>query len=112
MDELSVRKGQGSVAVVDDDPAMRRLLTAMVAEEGFASVELATGDEALAGIDQRAAAVCLDLGLDDIPGLEVLKHLRARLPDVPVVVVTARTRVEEVVEAMKAGAYDYLAKPI
>src|SRR5262249_49795125 len=56
--------------------------------------------------------VCLDLGLDDISGLEVLKNLGVRLPDVPVVVVTARTRVEEVVEAMKSGAYDYLAKPI
>jgi DNA-binding NtrC family response regulator len=112
MDEQSSSKGHGPVAVVDDDPAMRRLLTGMLAEAGFRSVEFEAGGDALAGIDQGVAAVCLDLGLDDIPGVEVLRLLRARLPDVPVVVVTARTRVEEVVEAMKAGAYDYLAKPI
>jgi DNA-binding NtrC family response regulator len=112
MDQLSTSHDRGPVAVVDDDAGMRKLLTAMLAEAGFASAEFDEGGEALAGIDERAAAVCLDLGLEDIPGVEVLRLLRARLPDVPVVVVTARTRVEEVVEAMKAGAYDYLAKPL
>ena len=75
-------------------------------------VSYAGGVEALANIDARVAAVCLDLGLDDMPGLEVLKELDERLPHVPVVVVTASTGVEGVVEAMKLGAYDYLAKPI
>jgi DNA-binding NtrC family response regulator len=122
MEALSPRKGEspdglypeahGPVAVVDDDPAMRRLLALMLARAGFSSIEFDGGEGALAGIDHTASAVCLDLGLDDVPGVEVLERLRVRLPDVPVIVVTARTRVEEVVEAMKAGAYDYLAKPI
>jgi DNA-binding NtrC family response regulator len=111
MDELSPHQ-QAHVAVVDDDPAMRRILSAMLAEAGFRAVEFDGGAGALAGIDRTMAAVCLDLGLDDIPGIEVLRRLHARHRDVPVIVVTARTRVEEVVEAMKAGAWDYLAKPI
>jgi DNA-binding NtrC family response regulator len=110
MDELPPR--HGPVAVVDDDPAMRRLLVAMLARAGFAATEFDGGVGALAGIDRSTAVVCLDLGLADLSGIEVLKLLHERQPDVPVVVVTARTRVEEVVEAMKAGAYDYLAKPI
>ncbi len=112
MDDLSPTHGQGSVAIVDDDPAMRRLLGRMLAEAGFRAVEFDGGVGVLAGIDRSTAVVCLDLGLDDIPGVEVLKLLRQRVPDVPVIVVTARTRVEEVVEVMKAGAYDYLPKPI
>ncbi len=100
------------VAVVDDDPAMRRVLSLMLADAGFRAVEFDGGAGALAGIDGTMAVVCLDLGLDDLPGIEVLRRLRAGQPDVPVIVVTARTRVEEVVEAMKAGAHDYLAKPI
>ena len=104
--------GREQVAVVDDDPAMRRLLSAMLARAGFRAVEFDGGAGALAGIDRTIAVVCLDLGLDDIPGIEVLRRLKARQRDVVVIVVTARTRVEEVVEAMKAGAYDYLAKPI
>ena len=118
MDELDLRKDEGPgvergpVAVVDDDPAMRRLLAARLAQAGFSAVQFDGGERALAGIDARASAICLDLGLDDIPGIEVLLRLRAALPDVPVIVVTARTAVEEVVLAMKAGAYDYLAKPI
>src|SRR5689334_6029889 len=112
MDALPPSHPPPLVAVVDDEPHMRALLCAMLAEVGFTAVEFTCGLDAQARIDQGTAVVCLDLGLDDIPGLDVLKHLRAHLPDVPVVVVTARTRVEEVVEAMKLGAYDYLAKPI
>jgi DNA-binding NtrC family response regulator len=112
MDPLPTSHGLPLVAVVDDDPAMRELMGLMLAEAGFCAVDYACGLDALAGIDGKIAAVCLDLGLDDIPGLDVLRSLEARLPDVPVVVVTARTRVEEVVEAMRCRAYDYLAKPI
>jgi DNA-binding NtrC family response regulator len=112
MDALLAGKMLGCVAVVDDDAYMRKLLAAWVAELGFAAVEFDRGGAALAGIDASTAAICLDLGLDDLPGLDVLQRLHDRLPDVPVVVVTARTKVEEVVETMKAGAYDYLAKPL
>ncbi|MFT3765004.1 MAG: sigma-54 dependent transcriptional regulator [Minicystis sp.] len=102
------------IAVVDDDPALRKLLGLWLAEAGHEAVEFDRGASAVEGVDQTTAAVCLDLGLalDDLPGMEVLRRLRARSPDVPVIVVTAKKSVEAVVEAMKAGAYDYLAKPL
>jgi DNA-binding NtrC family response regulator len=103
---------QGPVAVVDDDPHMRRLIGRMLTIAGFRVAEFDCGAAVLAGIDRATSAVCLDLGLDDIPGIEVLRLLRQSVPDVPVIVVTARTGVEEVVEVMKSGAYDYLTKPI
>ncbi|GAC1353014.1 MAG: sigma-54 dependent transcriptional regulator [Polyangiales bacterium] len=56
--------------------------------------------------------MCIDLGLGDVPGQHVLKHLRARDPELPVIVVTAQRNVDTAVEAMRAGAYDYLVKPI
>ncbi len=110
MDERST--SHGLVAVVDDDPAMRRLLATMLGRIGFGTIEFSGGEDALAAIDASMEAVCLDLGLDDLPGIEVLRRLKVRQPDIPVIVVTAHTRVEEVVEAMRAGAYDYLPKPI
>jgi DNA-binding NtrC family response regulator len=109
---MSEAQRHGRIAVVDDDPTMRRVLAVWLAEEGFSVVEFETGGAALDGIEAGMSAVCLDLGLEDLPGIEVLRRLRATLPDVPVIVVTARTKVEVVVEAMKAGAYDYLAKPL
>ena len=110
MNDLS--PSHGLVAIVDDDPHMCRLLTAYLAKIGLDAVALGGGEAALDTVDGGTAAVCLDLGLDDIPGLDVLRRLHYRQPDVPVIVVTANTRVEDVVEAMRAGAYDYLAKPI
>jgi DNA-binding NarL/FixJ family response regulator len=59
-----------------------------------------------------ATVICLDLGLGDMFGLDVLRHVQAREPSLPVVVVTAQDDVETAVAAMRGGAYDYLVKPI
>jgi DNA-binding NtrC family response regulator len=58
------------------------------------------------------AAALLDLGLDDVPGLDVLRHWWASDPELPVIVITARSGLDSVVEAMRTGAYDYLSKPL
>ena len=62
---------------------------------GFKAVEFAGGEAALGGIDDTMVAVCLDLGLDDLPGVEVLRRLKFRQPDVPVVIVTAHKQIED-----------------
>src|SRR5687767_5016346 len=56
--------------------------------------------------------LCLDLGLGDMFGLDVLRHVQASDPTLPVVVVTGQDDVETAVAAMRGGAYDYLVKPI
>ena len=99
------------VLIVDDDPAIRRLLRASLGAEGYRTIEAARGTEALAA----AAAtppdlVLLDLGLPDMDGIEVLKRLRATSP-VPVVVLSAREDERGKVAALDLGADDYVTKP-
>jgi DNA-binding NtrC family response regulator len=100
------------LAVVDDDPVIRRLLRAWLETEGYEVLEFPGGRAALQADVGGLAAALLDLGLDDVPGLDVLKHWRASDPELPVIVITARSGLDSVVEAMRAGAYDYLSKPL
>jgi DNA-binding NtrC family response regulator len=79
--------------------------------DGYTVIELPSGEEAIAHDVRGSAAVCLDLRLDDMPGLAVLDALRARDPDLPVIVVSGDQDTETVEEAMRAGAYDYVLKP-
>jgi DNA-binding NtrC family response regulator len=75
-------------------------------------VEAASGAEALERLGEDVSLVCLDLGLGDVSGLDVLSHLRARGFDAPIVVMTAESAVSTAVEAMRRGAHDYVVKPI
>jgi len=101
------------VLVVDDDPTQRRLIQAVLEREGFAVSQADGGDSAL---DQLAAGlspdvVILDLVMPAMPGIEVLKDMRARGLDMPVIVLTATGGVDTVVKAMQAGAQDFFIKP-
>src|SRR5262245_61548435 len=101
----------GPVSVVDDDPTARALIRRFLEDEGYRVVEHANGRDALRDL-ASSMVLCLDLGLDDMSGLDVLRHVQAREPSLPVVVVTAEDDVETAVAAMRGGAYDYLVKPI
>jgi len=99
------------VLTVDDEPAILRLLAAILARGGHEAIQAATGREALAllgrgGID----AVLLDLGLPDRDGIELVGAIRAGSP-VPIIVVTARSDVAEKIAALDLGADDYVTKP-
>ena len=100
------------VLVADDEPAMRWLLERLLRQAGHAVTVVEDGPAALAA----AAAEPFDLAILDIrmpgvDGLEVLSRLRAERPDTAVIVMTAHGSVRAAVEAMRRGAYDYLAKP-
>ncbi len=101
-----------TILLVEDDPLVRRLLSAQLRMANYETIEASSGQEALALVHGDIGAVCLDLGLGDMPGLDVLRHLRSRHPDVPVIVVTASDRAEDAVASMRDGAYDYLVKPV
>jgi len=99
------------VLVVDDEPQILRFLRASLAASGFEVIEAGNGAEAL----KRAAAdapdvVVLDLGLPDMDGKAVIKALRD-WSEVPIIVLSARAREAEKVEALDLGAYDYVNKP-
>lgn len=100
-----------AVLIVDDEPAIRRLLRTSLATQGFRTLEAASGAEAQevvakGGID----VVLLDLGLPDRDGMEVLRQLRAASP-VPVIVLTSREDERAKVAALDEGADDYITKP-
>ncbi|MEQ8459509.1 MAG: sigma-54 dependent transcriptional regulator [Sandaracinaceae bacterium] len=100
-----------AVAVVDDDPVVRRLMRLWLEQEGYTVREFARGAQALA-VEELPHLVCLDLGLEDMPGLHVMEHFLALDADLPVVVVTAERTIETAVNAMRGGAYDFVTKPL
>ena len=100
-----------TVAVVDDDPVTRHILRAWLHAEGWSVTELGTGAEALEQVTNHAV-MCLDLGLDDVRGLDLLRRLHATEAELTVVVVTADQQLDTAVAAMRAGAYDYVTKPL
>src|SRR5574337_343497 len=100
------------ILVVDDEPKLGALVAEMLQADGHAVVRAAGGREAL----QRLAAepfqvVLTDLRMPEVDGLEVLRGARARSPAPEVVLMTAYGTAQSAVEAMKAGAADYLVKP-
>jgi len=99
--------------VVDDDSLIRRSLGEMLRREGYIVAEAATGTEAMK-IAATAAPdlVITDFNMPEIDGMQLLRALKAKKPDLPVILVTGYGTVEQAVEAMKHGAYDYVSKPI
>ncbi|HLV67885.1 MAG TPA: sigma-54 dependent transcriptional regulator [Polyangiaceae bacterium] len=104
--------GDQLVMVVDDDPTARRLMRAWLEHAGYRVVEHDSGESALFGEGEGAAVACVDLGLGEVGGFKVIQHLRARDADLPIIVVTAQRELETAVAAMRAGAYDYVTKPL
>lgn len=99
------------VLLVEDEVAMRRFLRASLQAQGFRLLEAGTAREALAAVStHHPDLVLLDLGLPDGDGIEVTRKLR-QWTRVPIVVVSARGRESDKVEALDAGADDYLTKP-
>jgi DNA-binding NtrC family response regulator len=99
------------VLVVDDEPLIRWSLVQRLREDGYEIVEAGTAAEAIERAEESVDLVLLDYKLPDDDGLAVLARLRDLDPDTLVIMLTAHRRVETVVEAMKAGAFDYATKP-
>ena len=100
------------VWVVDDEPAIRELLTVLVETSGCQVESFAGGAEVLACADPPPSAVLLDLMMPEVDGVAVIKELKRRHPTLPVIILTAVNDVSRAVELTKLGAYDYLVKPI
>jgi two-component system response regulator AtoC len=98
--------------VVDDDDGLREYLQALASSRGFQVFAAASGEEAIRSLDQtRPDLVTLDLVLPGIDGLETLKQLKERLPEVPVIMLSGHGQARSIVDAMKVGAADFLRKP-
>jgi DNA-binding NtrC family response regulator len=104
-----------TILIVDDDPVQRRLLEAAISRTGMNVITAPGGGPALDLINgprgDQIALMLLDLVMPDMDGLAVLGKLRATHPDLPVIVLTAKGGIDTAVEAMRAGASDFLVKP-
>jgi DNA-binding NtrC family response regulator len=104
-----------TILIVDDDPVQRRLLEAAITRAGMAAASAPGGQPALDLLSgpkgDHFALVLLDLVMPDLDGLTVLSRLKANQPDLPVIVLTAKGGIDSAVEAMRAGASDFLVKP-
>jgi two-component system NtrC family response regulator len=102
-----------TILVVDDDDSLRRITQLQLEEAGYTAATAANGEEALRSIEENAPALVItDLRMPGISGLDLLQKVREQYPGTAVVVVTAFGTVQTAVAAMKAGAYDYITKPI
>ena len=102
---------QPRILVVDDEPQIQRFLKVALKAAGYESIIAETGAEALRAVAARAPdAIVLDLGLPDADGKHVLREIRA-FSRVPVIILSARDREAEKIEALDLGADDYVEKP-
>ena len=100
------------ILIIDDEPVLQDVLATLLRREGFQVVQATTGAEGLRLAEEGETDLALlDLMLPDRPGLEVLKELKRRDPEVVVVVITAYSSVESAIAAMREGAFHYIPKP-
>ena len=100
-----------TILVVDDEQLIRWSLKDRLSDEGYRVVEAATAAAAIARGEEGVDLVLLDYKLPDGDGLQVLKKLKERDPDILVILLTAFSTIETAVEAMKHGAYHFANKP-
>ena len=99
------------VLVIEDDPQIRRFLRATLIDNGYNYLEAANAQDGLRQVGlQHPDLIILDLGLPDLDGLEVTQRLR-EWTSTPIIVLSARNQERDKVDALDAGADDYLTKP-
>ena len=105
-------KERRTILVVDDETSMRKNVVEILSRDGFTMLEAGDGAEALKMVrNQTPHLVLLDINLPKVDGISALKEMKKDIPDLPVIVFTAYGTSERAIEAMKAGAFDYLDKP-
>lgn len=101
------------ILVVDDEESHRVMLKAVLGAEGYRVAEASDGTEALAAVDKEAFdLILMDIRMTNMDGIEALTEIRKISPQVPVLIMTAYASVKTAVEALQAGAFDYLTKPL
>ena len=96
--------------VVDTDIPHRDMMVGWLEEQGYRVKVFDNGELCLNMLDENPGAICLDINMSE--GLDILKRLKLANRDIPVLVVTKNDAVDSAVEAMKIGAFDYMAKPV
>ena len=100
-----------TILIVEDDPPIRHLISTTLRTHGYKFLTADNGNEALMEIStHNPDIVLLDLGLPDIDGIEVIRRVRT-WSNLPIIVISARSEENDKIDALDAGADDYLTKP-
>lgn len=107
----SLLTGSSNLLIVDDDETIQRLLVIAAQDQGWKPLAAGTGMEALEMLNPEIEAVILDHGLPGMDGIKTLMRIREKYENLPVIMLTGFNDAETAVQALKAGADDYLTKP-
>jgi two-component system response regulator AtoC len=99
------------IVLADDELNLRRVLGAILVRDGYEVLEARDGEEALGLIGPGVVAVITDLKMPRMDGMSLLRRITAEHDDLPVIMLTAHGSVDNAVEAVKLGAFDYIEKP-
>jgi DNA-binding NtrC family response regulator len=102
----------GRVLVVEDNEIERRAISQIIKAEGLTVFGAENADKALGYIDEGIDVVLSDLHMGDVSGIDLLQLWKKRQPDTQFIVVTGHGNIDTAVQAMKAGAFDYVTKPV
>ncbi|MBT7708747.1 MAG: sigma-54-dependent Fis family transcriptional regulator, partial [Nitrospina sp.] len=100
------------IFVVDTDITHRQMMVGWLKDQGYQIKVFDNGELCLNMLDENPAAICLDINMPGLSGLEILKRIRLANRDIPVMVITNNDALGPAVEAMKIGAFDYMVKPV
>src|ERR1700730_14202809 len=100
------------VLIVDDEPKLRKSLSAQRSRDGYEVMTAEDGEQGLALLkEHHIDLVITDLKMPKVDGMTLLRKALAEQPELPIVMITAHGTVDTAVEALKLGAFDYLTKP-
>lgn len=100
------------IIVIDDDPGLRKTLADILRVKGYDILAAGSGAEGLALLAEHSVSLVLvDLGLPDIPGLEVLNTIKVTYPSIEAIILTGNATLDSAIEATNRGAFSYLVKP-
>ncbi|MGC8660481.1 MAG: sigma-54-dependent transcriptional regulator, partial [Desulfomonilaceae bacterium] len=104
---------QAKILVVDDEPSQRKMLKANLSLDGYQVFEAEDGKDAIERVsDEFFDLILMDNRMSNIDGIEALREIKKISPGIPVIIITAYASVETAIEALQAGAHDYLTKPL
>lgn len=101
-----------NLLVVDDEDALRNVLSSELQSEGYSVLSAADGDEAIATLQQKSFdLVLLDIKMPRVDGFEVLKFIKEKYPKTKVIMLTGFADLKNAIESKKLGAEDFVSKP-
>jgi two-component system response regulator PilR (NtrC family) len=99
--------------IIDDEPDIRELLTITLSRMGIDTRSAADKQEALEALGEQHFDLCLaDMRLPDGNGIDIVRHVASEHPDTPIAMITAHGNMDSAIEALKAGAFDFVSKPV